>query len=48
MKDLGLYCSVEYPHSLMECTKPFPHLTELGYIDFKRKKNYRIMLEVTV
>jgi hypothetical protein len=38
MKDLGMYCSVEYPHSLMAYTKPFAHLTELCYIDYKRKK----------
>lgn len=38
MKDLGMYCSVGYPHSLMACTIPFTHLTELHYIDFKRKK----------
>lgn len=48
MKELGVYCLVEYPHSLMTCTKPFTHLTELCYIGFNRKKNYCITLEVTV
>lgn len=38
MKDLGIYCSVAYLHSLMACTKPFTHVTELCYIDFKSKK----------
>jgi len=37
-KDLGTGCSGEYPHFRMACTKPFTHLTELRYFDFKRKK----------
>lgn len=44
MKDLGMYCSVEYPHSVMACTKPVTHLSYIMLILKGKNLLYHVRL----